>query len=48
VQLVCEKMGGGGHLTMAGAQLGDMELDEAEALVRGYVEQYKQEVEQTT
>jgi c-di-AMP phosphodiesterase-like protein len=24
VQLICEKMGGGGHLTMAGAQLGDM------------------------
>ncbi|NCB05765.1 MAG: hypothetical protein EOM69_09630, partial [Clostridia bacterium] len=33
VQLICEKMGGGGHLTMAGAQLGDLELDEAEALV---------------
>ncbi len=48
VQLVCEKMGGGGHLTMAGAQLGDMDLEEAEVLVRGYVEQYKQEVEQTT
>ena len=48
VQLVCEKMGGGGHLTMAGAQLGDMELDEAEALVRNFVEQYKQEVGQTT
>jgi c-di-AMP phosphodiesterase-like protein len=48
VQLICEKMGGGGHLTMAGAQLGDIELDEAEALVRGFVEQYKQEVGQTT
>ena len=44
VQLVCEKMGGGGHLTMAGAQIKDTELDEAEALVRGYVEQYMQEV----
>jgi len=45
VQLICEKLGGGGHLTMAGAQLKDMEMDEAEALVRGYVEQYMQEVE---
>ncbi|MCE5187932.1 MAG: DHH family phosphoesterase [Eubacteriales bacterium] len=45
VQLVCEKLGGGGHLTMAGAQLTDVEIDEAEALVRGYVEQYMQEVE---
>ncbi len=48
VQLVCEKMGGGGHLTMAGAQIQDIELDEAEALVRGYVDQYMQEVEKTT
>jgi c-di-AMP phosphodiesterase-like protein len=47
VQLVCEKMGGGGHLTMAGAQLGNMELEEAEVLVRGYVEQYMQEVGET-
>jgi cyclic-di-AMP phosphodiesterase len=48
VQLVCEKMGGGGSATMAGAQLGDMDMEEAEALVRGYVEQYKQEVGQGT
>ncbi len=48
VQLVCEKMGGGGHLTMAGAQLGDMDLEEAEVLVRGHVEQYMQEVGETT
>lgn len=44
VQLICEKLGGGGQLTMAGAQMKDIELDEAEALVRGYVEQYMQEV----
>ena len=48
VQLVCEKMGGGGHLTMAGAQLGDMDLEEAEVRVRGYVEQYMQEAGETT
>ena len=44
VQLICEKLGGGGQLTMAGAQMKDIELDEAEALVRGSVEQYMQEV----
>lgn len=44
VQLVCEKLGGGGHLTMAGAQIKDIELDEAEAFVRSYVDQYMQEV----
>ena len=47
VQLVCEKMGGGGHLTMAGAQLKDMDLFEAEALVRRCVEEYQQEVDNT-
>ncbi|NLI54986.1 MAG: hypothetical protein GX417_11815 [Clostridiales bacterium] len=47
VQLICEKLGGGGHLTMAGAQLKDMELDEAEALVRAAIEQYTQEVIKT-
>lgn len=48
VQLVCEKMGGGGHLTMAGAQLGNIEIDEAETIVRGHVEQYMQEAGETT
>ncbi|MEA5047209.1 MAG: DHH family phosphoesterase [Eubacteriales bacterium] len=45
VQLICEKLGGGGQLTMAGAQMKEMELDEAEAHVRNFVEQYLQEVE---
>ena len=44
VQIICERLGGGGHLTMAGAQMEDMELDEAEALVRNTIEQYLQEV----
>ena len=44
VQLICEQLGGGGQLTMAGAQIKDLELDEAEALVRSCVEQYMQEV----
>ena len=45
VQIICERLGGGGHLTMAGAQLKNMELDEAEALVRTAIEQYTQEVQ---
>lgn len=44
VQLICERLGGGGHLTMAGAQIAGMELDEAETLVRSVIEQYMQEV----
>lgn len=44
VQLVCERLGGGGQQTMAGAQIPDLEFDEAEALVRSVIEQYMQEV----
>ncbi len=47
VQLICERLGGGGHLTMAGAQLSNMELDEAETQVRTAIENYMQEVHQT-
>ncbi len=47
VQIICERLGGGGHLTMAGAQITDMELDEAEQLVRNAIEHYTQEVKQT-
>ena len=47
VQLICERLGGGGHLTMAGAQLTNMELDEAEAHVRTAIEHYMQEVQNT-
>ena len=43
VQIICERLGGGGHLTMAGAQLKNMELEEAEAHVRAAIEQYMQE-----
>ncbi len=43
VQLICEKMGGGGHLTMSGAQLVETDLDEAEAIVRSCIEQYIEE-----
>lgn len=34
VQLIMEKLGGGGHMTIAGAQLKDMNVDEAIALVK--------------
>ena len=45
VQIVCERLGGGGHLTMAGAQLMHTDLEEAEALVRAAIEHYTQEVQ---
>ena len=45
VQIICERLGGGGHLTMAGAQMMNMELEEAEALVRTAIEHYMQEVQ---
>lgn len=44
VQVICERLGGGGHLTMAGAQLKNIEFEEAEAQVRSAIEQYIQEV----
>lgn len=44
VQLVCEKLGGGGHLTMAGAELNQTDdMDEALSLVRQSIEEYRQE-----
>ncbi len=43
VQLICEMLGGGGQLTMAGAQLNNMDMDEAEARVRNCIEQFNQE-----
>ncbi len=46
-QLVCEKLGGGGHLTMAGAQLWDMKLTEARAAVKESIMQYLEEANLT-
>ncbi|MDD6887362.1 MAG: DHH family phosphoesterase [bacterium] len=44
VQLVCEKLGGGGHLTMAGAQLFQTDdMEEAKALVRESIAEYQRE-----
>ncbi len=43
VQLIMEKLGGGGHLTMAGAQLKDLGLQEVEAYIAQAVADYRQE-----
>ena len=43
VQVICEKLGGGGNLTMSGAQLGEMEMEEAEAHVRAAIHEYMEE-----
>ena len=43
VQIICERLGGGGHLTMAGAQLHKTNMDDARALVRKRIEEYLQE-----
>ncbi|WDV45863.1 DHH family phosphoesterase [Clostridiaceae bacterium M8S5] len=46
VQLVLEKLGGGGHLEVAGAQLYDVSLQEAEDLVEKAVTEYLEEGEE--
>jgi len=43
VQMVLEKLGGGGHLTVAGAQLGRMSLDEARQKVIKALKDYLEE-----
>ncbi len=47
VQLVLEKLGGGGHLTMAGAQMDNITMDEGIRLVREAVDEYIKEGEKT-
>ena len=47
VQIICERLGGGGHLTMAGAQLHGVDMEEARAMVKMRVEEYLQEVSPT-
>lgn len=42
VQLVMESLGGGGHLTMAGAQLRDVSADEAERRLISKIDEYMQ------
>ena len=43
MQLILEKLGGRGHLTMAGAQLGDISMEEARQRVMDAVEEYLKE-----
>ena len=40
VQLILEKIGGGGHLNMAGAQLDTTDLDEAEKILVNAIDEY--------
>ncbi|MFY9427259.1 MAG: DHH family phosphoesterase [Caldicoprobacterales bacterium] len=43
VQLILEKLGGGGHMTIAGAQLDDITIEEARERVINAVEEYLSE-----
>ncbi len=45
VQLILEKLGGGGHLTMAGAQLSDITIEEGKQRVIDAVNEYFEEDE---
>lgn len=42
VQVILEGLGGGGHLTMAGAQLKDCTLKEAESRIRAEIDRYRE------
>lgn len=43
VQIVMEKLGGGGHMTMAAAQIPDTTLDEAEAKLKAAIDEFRTE-----
>ena len=45
VQVIMEKLGGGGHQTMAGAQFKDMSLDEVRVKLLSVISEYFEEVE---
>ncbi len=45
VQVVLEKLGGGGHLTVAGAQLSDISMDKAIEMIEKAVDEYIKEGE---
>ncbi len=44
VQLILEKLGGGGHMTSAGAQLSGVGIEEAAEMIKGAVLEYIKEV----
>ena len=43
VQLIMERLGGGGHMTIAGAQLKDMSLEDAITLVKKTIDTMEME-----
>lgn len=43
VQIILEKLGGGGHLTVAGAQLDNTDIDEAEKKLEEFIIEYLKE-----
>lgn len=45
VQVMMERLGGGGHINMAGAQLKDMEMDEAKTVIRQSIDEMIKEGE---
>ncbi|QZY55126.1 DHH family phosphoesterase [Crassaminicella profunda] len=47
VQLILEKLGGGGHLSVAGAQLKDKTIEEAKAVLEKAIEEYFEEGEES-
>ena len=46
VQLILERLGGGGHLTSAGAQIEGKTIDEAEEILKEAIEEYLREGEE--
>ncbi len=46
VQLILEKLGGGGHMTIAGAQLPELSMEEAKVKLYQAIEEYDQEAKQ--
>jgi len=43
VQLILEKLGGGGHLEVAGGQLQTLDMDEAKNMLMEQIDKYKKE-----
>ena len=43
VQVIMEQLGGGGHLTMAGAQMRDTTIEQAEEQIRQAIAQYRED-----
>ncbi|MGN0473999.1 MAG: DHHA1 domain-containing protein, partial [Acutalibacteraceae bacterium] len=43
VQLIMEKLGGGGHMTMAAAQFEDASMDEVEEKLKAAIDEFREE-----